>query len=303
MAPMQANAVLMLSFALGASATDLSAEYFRWPYKHSPYVVKANARDGLPDFSFYAGQSKLTTSTISCPKELQNKCTTDPKLPKMQNSHVSCGTDGLQGCSGGLTCFFDTTNVNATEKSEYLPNFVGSALAVFGKKSRKLKLTRRTILQRAIGWLAINAPYFGCKVPATSHAGIETCAEDDDPKCPQYSFTATCEGFTGMIMASPFYGGDWDTAVIKYWNLKPGDIITHHSPKGTVHFMMFREWVKVNETARVYQMGGGSGSANMAVLSVGAAKKGAWKLPWCENTDPSKNACYMSGSYKYIVEE
>lgn len=302
MASKSSTTVLMLSLATSVSAgADLSAEYFRWPYKHSPYVIESNKRDGLPDFSFDAGapKAKLTPSTISCPEIMQHACTSDAKLPKMSGTHVSCGTDGNQGCYGGLTCFFETDTMNSTTLKEYVPNFTGAVQSIFGKKSRKLQMTRRTILQRAIGWLALNAPYFGCHVPAIKYTAIETCAEDDDAKCPQYSWTATCEGLTAMPLDSTAYGGNYDTAASNYWKLQPGDVITHHTPSGgTAHFMLFREWVEVNKTARIYQMGGGTGSANLAQIDT---VNGA--IPWCEETDPTKHQCYTSGTYKYIKEE
>lgn len=244
------------SVALGDAPN--STAVWRWPYPSSPYVVQQNPRDGLPDFSWFdASNESLTEQTIACPQVLQRQCTHDKHFP----GDEKCGADGLHGCHGGLYC--DVSHhqlVDAHLQDQFFPNYEGP-----GDKVKSIPRSRKNILQRAIGWLATHSPYIGCQVPKLKHDGIETCAADDDEKCPQRAYTLTCCGLIEMAWSSPNYGGGGDDAVtIHHSELLPGDALlytkfntTTGHETGIAHFLMFREWIEVNRSARVYQMGGG----------------------------------------------
>ena len=64
--------------------------------------------------------------------------------------------------------------------------------------------------------------------------------------------------------------------------------------QGTSHYLMFREWIEVNKTARLYQMGGGHGDTNMIVLS---------DIGWCDDKVPHTGECHGASKYKYIKPE
>lgn len=275
--------------ALESGSSPTGATFWRWPYTNSPHVIGNNPRDGLPDFDYFdADNSSLTPATIQCPSELIASCSAD----QGKKSDESCGSDKLNLCNGGVYCdisHHNIKNMNLTE--EYMPDFVGDAAPVLNR-------TRRNILQRAVGWLAVHAPYFGCKIPMFKHDGLEMCASDDNAKCPQYAYTLTCEGLISMAWGSPGYGGGTPKALqISHLDLLPGDSIpiqksVNGTVKGINHYLMFREWVEGEEgtSARVYQMGGGHGSTNMVTMS---------QIKWCK--DPTED--HASDKEEPWVEE
>jgi len=269
-----------------------STNLWRWPYTGSPYVVTTNPRDHLPDFDYFdMSNASLTPHTIACPAAMQEPCSSDTHKVRDEK----CGADGLHQCHGGLYCAIShdwLKGHNLTD--EFFPHYIGKA-----KDGKAVPRTRRNILQRAIGWLATHAPYFGCRIAKLRFDGVEMCAADDGQLCPQRTYTLTCEGLIAMAYGSPSYGGGADTDEIPHSALLPGDSITvekYDGTKhlGTAHFLMFREWIEVNQTARLYQMGGEHGTANM-VASRPAV--------WCANRKTTEKECWGTHRFKHIVPE
>lgn len=265
------------------------ADFLRFPYHPSPFVT-TNPRDGLPDFTFFDANTTLGKDTIACPSELVKSCEAG------HGGHDSkCTTDGSQACDGGLYCDLSHRHLVNNNLTEIAPHYVGAAT-----KTKAIPRTRKNILQRAIGWLATHAPYFGCKIPRLKHDGIETCGEDDPASCPAYGYTLTCEGLVAMAFGSPKYGGDsGDSVQIKCADMQPGDSIlfTQPSENGISHFQMFREWIVPGKVPRVYQMGGGHGSANM--------NAGTKAYNWCDDNHAAsrKGGCQRCHKYAHLTDQ
>lgn len=283
------------------AATANGESWFRFPYPHSPFVVANNSKDGLPDFTYFdLDNASLTPETIQCPGALQNNCTeTGPW------GDEKCGTDKLQGCRGGLYCDISKSHMKKVGLlDQFAPNLHKPSS---GKNVTSVPRTRRNILQRAIGWLATHAPYFGCHVSKFKYDGLEMCAADDPVECPQRTYTLTCEGLVEMAYGSPAYGGGGkDATNIHYSELQPGDAITEvkNNPgkkPGINHFVMFREWVVPNKTARVYQMGGDHGTTNMIAVFGSLTGKSKWCDDYSKKNRPLR--CHGTRKYAHLVDE
>jgi len=126
------------------------------------------------------------------------------------------------------------------------------------------------MIERALGWVA-NGFLYG-KWNSTSGGGTpETCGSEDETECPQYSYESVCNGLLEMAWKSddtntgPGKGKTWPPVKIDCLDVKPGDWLhTGH------HMQMFRRWVNGSGYGKklvLYQMGGGWGKANAAVVS------------------------------------
>jgi hypothetical protein len=156
-----------------------SSDVWRFPYGNNPYVIAKNARDGLPDYSFWAKNMTYTNKTNACPLVLQH-------LSCPKESSTCCKTHGQSGDShlaaGGIYCENYRSSV-LSKLNATLPTGT-----IHSSTSREaIPRTRRNILERAVGWLAMNTPYSGCGTPNLDSDGVETCARDDDANCPQYA--------------------------------------------------------------------------------------------------------------------
>jgi len=278
---------LFLSFFfVGFVAGDSSI--FRYPYSDSTFVRNSSASDGLPDFTLQDAVKNFTSSSIACPAVLQRPCC----LESGSDNNCDCNCkDGMRFCKGGLFCanivhqgwpLYDN-------KSKWIPNYVGNPL-----HRPIVNRTRRNILERGIAWLAMHSPYLGCGTPSVSYTLTEGCASDDPPHCPQYSHTASCQGFVQMAYGAKTYDAKGDRVVIDCHDIRPGDAVAHHGKSGGVsHVFLFRNWVKRNALRmRIWQMGGEHGAANVAIQQI---------MPLCSRTKTQK--CYSCFGYKHIVEE
>jgi len=242
------------------------SDVWRFPYSSNKYVVGHGMHDQLPDFAFADENGTFTPETIACPAALQQKSCTGKHTG---DDHGCCENKSQHWAAGGIWCESLIHDIQR-KANQTVPNFIGKGLA-----RPAISRTRENILQRAIGWLAVHTPYLSCGTPKTRFTAIETCAQGDPEECPQYTHTASCEGFIHMAWGMP--GAPHDnppgfknlTAYIEYTSLKPGDAVSIHSSKGDEpHVIMFREWIDTKQVGgafRLYQMGGEHGAANMAV--------------------------------------
>lgn len=113
-------------------------------------------------------------------------------------------------------------------------------------------MTRRQILERALGWVVNGVAYMDA-------TGPETCAKNDpNPNCPQYTFQLVCNGFVDMA----WYGcGSNCQELIDCKDLQPGDHVYRHP-----HSMLWRKSFGPpgkRTGGLIYQMGGGWAKANV----------------------------------------
>eukprot|EP00658_Telonema_sp_P-2_P021053 TRINITY_DN18357_c0_g1_i2.p1 TRINITY_DN18357_c0_g1~~TRINITY_DN18357_c0_g1_i2.p1 ORF type:complete len:305 (+),score=63.09 TRINITY_DN18357_c0_g1_i2:159-1073(+) len=280
---------MLLLWVLLVAAANASSVW-RYPFA-SPGLVTTNPRDGLPDFALFDTRDNFTHKTLSCPIELQQPCCDEGGHGDEGNK---CCSDphATRFCRGGLYCDNTVKAIRADNASALIPHFKGA-----GNTRHSVPRTRRNILQRAVGWLATHAPYLGCHTPKVKYGVIETCAEDDPAECPEYSHTASCEGFVTMAHGAPGYDDLGDRTIIDCKDLKPGDGCFHHDkyPGGGVnHVWMFREWSTPGKIGpmRLYQMGGGGGGVNM----VNQTKQ----TKFCD--EAKRGPCIVCFKYSHIVD-
>ena len=248
--------------------------------------------------------ANFTRKTIACPPLLQNECCTNKKRCSAKYPKRYCET-GHRVCEGGIYCQIIYGDAKpAFSKLPFGPDDVSNRYVFLGKEFQGTpgadrtpqNRTRRSILQRAIGWIAMNAPYQGCGTPAYQHTIIETCAEDETTNCPNYLYTGSCNGLIEMALGTPDKKGvPQEMHNISCSDLEPGDVMRYNSQKGGwAHYTIFRSWVgDVLGDARVYQMGGEEGTANVDVVT---ADK------FCTNAH-KRFKCYSCTRYNYIQEE
>ena len=176
-----------------------------------------------------------------------------------------------------------------------IPNYIGpsSGRAVVPR-------TRRNILERAIGWLAVHTPYMGCGTPSTDHSAIETCATDDPAECPQYAHTASCEGLVTLAYGTPEKSAKDDRVFKDCRDALPADAVRIHTKGGdTPHDFLFRQFLDDSDPLagmRIFQMGGGHGAANMGTKEQG--------YKFCEFPPKGKQtSCLECYTYSHVVNE
>ena len=253
-------AFALLAFAKAQDPTD-NVSVWTFPYAASPFVI-TNPRDGLPDFSL---NGTYGNANISCPTQLREECCT---LCHGEECDACCNkTLGgkTRSCYGGMYCNSEVSAIHRLGKNmtnPLCPNYKGGS---DGKNRTFLNRTRRNILERAVGWLAVHVPYGGCHV---GNSFLETCGTDDGPQCPEYEYGGSCCSYVSMALGTPgdVQGDGKNRIPIRCESMQPGDFVARHDHGGGIgHWWMFREWAKpgVPGDMRMYQMGGGGGSANM----------------------------------------
>merc|ERR1711959_422770 len=176
-----------------ASALPDTNFSWTWPFGH-PDLCKDNPADGLPDYFgpryMDPGGRSFKWNTIACPKELIQTCRTPPPADPHGFPVLEAGKD----CDGGFTC---RNAVSYIQKefiqklpADQLPSWVTPNIKVknYTLPQKGLRITRRYMLQRAIGWVASHTPYHG---HGTKRNDYEFCAAPElgeDPNCPQYNF-------------------------------------------------------------------------------------------------------------------
>ena len=259
---------------------------WRWPYNATNpglvnrFIIPRKSKDGYPDYYFYDKNRNFSNDTLACPPQLL-KTAVYSKTPK-------CTIKGLMFCDMER----HENHPIWAKRKYYVPHY-----KAVGENRPAINRTRRNILQRAIGWLAFHVPYGGqCHSSTFKWTVPETCAEDDNPSCPQYTHTSVCNGLVNMAWGVP------NTILGKYsehincTDLRPGDQVALNARKGGLaHQFIFRNWVKKPlGNMRVYQMGGEHGAANVDTLQFPPRK-------FC--TDTLKTKCYKCSRYLRVIED
>ena len=265
---------------------------WRFPYNFTndlhKYVVIEDSKDGLPDYTFFDEEKKYTPATLACPKEL------------VKHVYKSRPNDKCT-IKGNMFCDVEHTKGHPVHdnSSYYTPYWRGDKVK---DKAGPQPRTRRNILQRAIGWVALHAPYHGqCGTSNYRGSTPETCAEDDPVECPQWGHTPSCQGIVAMAWGT--YGASFNgkkdiSHPIDCANLLPGDQLILNGPTGHIlHQFLFRKWInKPLEKFKFYQIGGmhGAGSTDIA---------GPDLHPWCSKAENVTRLCYHCSRYDHVVEE
>ena len=259
---------------------------WRWPYNATNpglvnrFIIPRKGKDGYPDYYFYDKNRNYANDTLACPPQLL-KTAVYSKTPK-------CTIKGLMFCDMER----HENHPIWAKRKYYVPHY-----KAVGEYRPAINRTRRNILQRAIGWLAFHVPYGGqCHSSTFKWTVPETCAEDDNPSCPQYTHTSVCNGLVNMAWGVP------NTILGKYsehincTDLRPGDQVALNARKGGLaHQFIFRNWVKKPlGNMRVYQMGGEHGAANVDTIQFPPRK-------FC--TDTLKTKCYKCSRYLRVIED
>ena len=137
-------------------------------------------------------------------------------------------------------------------------------------------ITRRQIIERALGWVS-NGFLYGTFNASNKGGTPETCSSADEAECPQYSYESVCNGLLEMAWKSddtnvgPGKKKTWPPIKINCLDVRPGDWLhTGH------HMQMFRRWLNgtggIGEKFILYQMGGGWGKANAVVETFSKGK-------------------------------
>ena len=143
-------------------------------------------------------------------------------------------------------------------------------------------ITRRQIIERALGWVT-NGFTYGTFNHSNGGGTPETCGSEDEKECPQYSYEAVCNGLLEMSWKSddtntgPGKSKSWPPTKIDCLDVRPGDWlhIGHH-------MQMFRRWINgsgIGKEFVLYQMGGGWGKANAVVKKFSTAYNPCYRRP------------------------
>jgi hypothetical protein len=160
-------------------------------------------------------------------------------------------------------------------------------------------ITRRQIIERALGWVT-NGFNYG-RFNKTDGGGTpETCGSEDEAACPQYSYESVCNGLLEMSWKSddtnfgPGKGKTWPPVKVDCMDVKPGDWLHIGS-----HMQMFRRWLNgsgIGKEFVLYQMGGGWGKANAVVKKFSTKYSPCYRRPNIINDDHEGDGHYCSTS-------
>lgn len=239
---------LLACSALASVPTHNGTDFLKYPQDTSGKLIVDKDDDGYPNVNIDQFQNNADACPTSGPFGTRVlPCTNRSNgltAGLEKHSNCACGKIGTKvetGCSMcGMTKIGTMNHFHSNRPVELnCPN-----------------MTRRQILERAIGWVVNGAAYRDNQnIP-------ETCARNDpNPNCPQYMFQGVCNGFTDMA----WYGSGSNCQYkIDCKDMLPGDKIHH----GT-HSMLWRKFLK-DSSGKIthgimYQMGGGWAKANAAV--------------------------------------
>lgn len=229
-----------------------------YPYSVYTDLVHDWAGDGLPEYfgAVNGGGGE------ACPPPVRYKCepcpgSCDGKAMDDKPYHRKCGPSTKQPNNSSYCDHWSITVAHMKQVNDYSIN----------KRKGVSPMTRRQILERATGWIAMGFSYktYNERPEDWGVDALETCAKTESPNaplsldCPQFVTGGACCGFAAMA---------WQTeecarmGKISCGDLQPGDSISTASKD---HIMIFRRWMDdKNSTLRKYQSGGGRGMCNIA---------------------------------------
>ena len=160
-----------------------SERHFWFPYNNS-FIIH-NAGDGCPDIDI----DLFGNAANSCPPVWRDECTAT-KGSDDDIAACECGTpaDGGKHQHG---CYQCTGQPHHLERK---PCNV-TAWKMNDTCGRYPPITRRQIIERALGWVSNGFLYGTFEAPGGTP---ETCSSEDDEACPQYSYEAVCNGLLEM---------------------------------------------------------------------------------------------------------
>lgn len=230
----------------------------------------------LPDYTFEVQNSLSCPSayTVKCKGTWPDNSSSTSRALLSKRARVDVG-DGPK-CPDCCSCKWNAEKTSGTkDKCNICFNMGGLPrapdLGLLGKPPVPVgtwvpnyPITRRQILERALGWV-IN----GYTYDHTDERGLmgkggagapEGCASDDRKLCPHFDYTSVCQGMVQMAWNGTMHSVQKVDCATE---AKPGDWIHVGS-----HQQLFRRWYKAGETGKdkkwvVYQMGGGWDKANM----------------------------------------
>ena len=226
---------------------------YRYPYNNPS--IEDDVGDGCPGIAVHAFEN----NALPCPSEWRINCTNTGG--DEHPSFCRCGHPSHTG-SAPSQCHKCTGQPNhLTRKPANVTAFKANDLC-----GRYPPITRRQIIERALGWVTNGWLYGLYRKPGWTP---ESCGSEDEAACPQYSYESVCNGLLEMAWKSddtnvgPGKKKSWPPTKIDCLDVRPGDWlhIGHH-------MQMFRRWVNgsgMGKTFVLYQMGGGWGKANAVV--------------------------------------
>jgi len=251
------HATLTLLLACGAVAkagkpTHNGTDFLKYPQDASGLLIVDKDDDGYPNLNL----DRFQNNADACPTDgpfgsrvlpctnQADVLTSGLNSSVQKHGNCACGKIGTKLKKGCYMCGI-TKIATQNHFSSHRPDSLKCP-----------PMTRRQILERAIGWVVTGAAYRDNQdIP-------ETCArKDPNPNCPEYMFQGVCNGFTDMA----WYGsGSGCQEAIDCKDMLPGDKIHHKT-----HSMLWRKFVK-DSSGKIthgimYQMGGGWAKANVAV--------------------------------------
>eukprot|EP00035_Acanthoeca_spectabilis_P038317 m.52169 g.52169 ORF g.52169 m.52169 type:complete len:397 (+) comp9086_c0_seq2:79-1269(+) len=158
-------------------------------------------------------------------------------------------------------------------------------------------ITRRQIIERALGWVT-NGFNYGIFNRSEGGNTPETCGSEDEAECPQYSYESVCNGLLEMSWKSddtnigPGKSKSWPPVKIDCLDVRPGDWLHIGA-----HMQMFRRWLNGSGLGKefvLYQMGGGWGKANAVVKTFTSAYNPCYRRPNIINDDVEGDGHYCS---------
>jgi hypothetical protein len=221
-------------------------ETLTWPFMLGNISVVGYSENGTV---IYTGNNEANI----CPPAHKQEC--------CPCNAPSCDDDPPVNCPRGRRpCKFDYF----CDLVEPVTTSVASAKPIIPEKKKQPDtfqlepMTRRNLLQRAVGWVAHGFPYANDGV---GECNFETCGENDTTNgCPNRRYVSVCNGLIAMSWRVNNNSPDNATSYcVDCKKLIPGDAIAFES-----HWIMFLGWSQPYTHAKVWQMGGGPGKANEA---------------------------------------
>jgi hypothetical protein len=236
----------------------LPAGQYRFPFNNSN--INPNAGDGCPDIDL----DNFGNGADACPALWRDECAAAAGSDEDVDA-CECGSPRAGG-KARAGCYQCTGQPHHLQRK---PCNV-TAYRADDRCGRYPPITRRQIIERALGWVS-NGFLYGTLNRSAGGGTPETCSSEDETRCPQYSYESVCNGLLEMAWKSDDTntgaGGkkkSWPPATVDCLDVRPGDwlhtghhmqvaadchcmqagatVRTHYAPP-RLHLQMFRRWL------------------------------------------------------------